>query len=329
VDKPVLVTGGGGYIGSHTCKALAKAGYLPITLDNLAYGHKWAVKWGPFIEGDILDRKVLNEIFEKYHPLAVLHFAAYALVEESVNNPEKYYRNNVSGTITLLEAVRDHECRNFVFSSTAATYGKPKKIPIPVNHPQAPINPYGWSKLMMERILKDFDHAYGIKHASLRYFNASGADPDGETGEMHDPETHLIPLVIKAAFGLRPYIEIYGTDYPTPDKTAVRDYIHVTDLAEAHVKTLNILMDGSDSFALNLGTGKGHSVKEIIEAVDQVSGKPVPKKEVGRRPGDPPVLVADGSDAYQLLNWNPKFTDINSIVETALRWHEKEASLTS
>ena len=329
VDKPVLVTGGGGYIGSHTCKALAQAGYLPITLDNLVYGHKWAIKWGPFIKGNILDRKVLDEIFEKYYPLAVLHFAAYALVEESVKKPGKYYHNNVTGTISLLEAVHDHGCKNFVFSSTAATYGKPKIIPVPVNHPQAPINPYGWSKLMMERILKDFDHAYGIKHASLRYFNAAGADPDGETGEMHDPETHLIPLVIKAAFGLRPYIEIYGTDYPTPDKTAIRDYIHVTDLAEAHVKTLELLMDGSDSFALNLGTGQGHSVKEIIEAVEKVSGKPVPKKEVGRRSGDPPVLVADGTDAYQLLNWKPKFTDINSIAETAFRWHEKEASLTS
>jgi len=326
VEKPVLVTGGGGYIGSHTCKALAQAGYLPITLDNLVYGHKWAVKWGPFIEGDILDRKVMNEIFEKYHPLAVLHFAAYALVEESVKNPEKYYRNNVSGTISLLEAVHNHGCNIFVFSSTAATYGVPKKVPIPVSHPQAPINPYGRSKLMVEWILKDFDHAYGIKHASLRYFNAAGADPNGETGEMHDPETHLIPLVIKAALGLKQQIEIYGTDYPTPDKTAIRDYIHVIDLAEAHVRALNLLLDGSNSFALNLGTGMGHSVKQVIEAVEQVSGKPVPKKEVGRRPGDPSVLVADGTDAYQLLNWKPKFTDINYTVETAFRWHEKETS---
>ncbi len=324
MEKIVLVTGGAGYIGSHTCKALAQAGYLPVTFDNLVYGHKWAVRWGPFVEGDILDRKALYEVFEKYHPMAVLHFAAYSLIEESVKNPAKYYSNNVSGTISLLEAVRDYGCTSFVFSSTAAIYGEPEKIPIPVNHIQLPTNPYGWSKLMMEQILKDFDYACGIKYASLRYFNAAGADPDVEIGEAHDPETHLIPLVIKAALGLIPYIEIYGTDYPTPDETAIRDYVHVTDIAEAHVKALNLLLNGADSFTLNLGTGKGHSVKEVIEAVEQVSGKSVPRKETGRRPGDPYVLVADGTEAYQLLDWKPRFTDINAIVKTALQWHKKE-----
>jgi len=326
LDKTVLVTGGAGYIGSHTCKALSRAGYFPVTLDNLVYGHRLSVKWGPLIEGDILDRKVLDRIFEEYQPLGVLHFAAYIAVGESVRNPGKYYRNNVSGTISLLEAIRDYGCNCIVLSSSAATYGVPEEIPIPVNHPQNPINPYGWSKLMMEQILRDFDNAHNIRYASLRYFNAAGADPDTETGEMHDPETHLIPLAIKAVLGLRPPVEIYGTDYPTPDKTAIRDYIHVTDLAEAHVRALELLLNGSESFALNMGTGKGHSVKEVIGAVEHVAGKPVPFKETGRRPGDSPVLIADGSSAYKLLDWKPGFTDLISIVETAWRWHEKEAS---
>ena len=326
MDKTVLVTGGAGYIGSHTCKALARAGYFPVTLGNLVYGHRMSVKWGPLIEGDILDRKVLDRIFEEYQPLGVLHFAAYIDVGESVRNPGKYYRNNVSGTISLLEAVRDYECDCFVFSSSAATYGVPEEIPIPVNHPQNPINPYGWSKLMIEHMLKDFDNAYNIRHASLRYFNAAGADPDTETGEMHDPETHLIPLAIKAVLGLQPHFEIYGTDYSTPDGTAIRDYTHVTDLAEAHVRALELLLNGNESFSLNMGTGKGHSVKEVLEAVEQVAGKPVPFQETGRRPGDSPVLIADGSAAYNLLDWKPGFTDLTSIVETAWRWHEKEAS---
>ncbi|MFC1538948.1 UDP-glucose 4-epimerase GalE [Candidatus Latescibacterota bacterium] len=323
MDKTVLVTGGAGYIGSHTCKALSKAGYLPVTLDSLVYGHSESVKWGPLIEGDILERNVLDRVFEEYTPLGILHFAAYIDVGESVRNPGKYYRNNVSGTISLLEAARDYNCERFVFSSTAATYGEPEEIPIPVDHPQKPLSPYGWSKLMIEQLLKDFDKAYDICHASLRYFNAAGADPDNEIGEMHDPESHLIPLAIKAVQGLRPAIEIFGTDYPTPDKTAIRDYIHVTDLAEAHVKALECLLSGNESFALNMGTGKGHSVREVIEAVGHISGKPVPVKETGRRPGDAPVLIADSSLANDILDWKPVITDLNDIIETAWNWHEK------
>ena len=327
MNKHILVTGGSGYIGSHTCKALAQAGYVPVTLDNLIYGHKWAVKWGPFIEGDILNRNVLEKVFKEFNPCGVMHFAAYIDVGESVKNPGKYYSNNVSGSLSLLEAVCDHGCKCFVFSSTAATYGVPDEIPIPVDHPQNPINPYGSSKLMIERILLDFDHAHGIRHAALRYFNAAGADPGAEIGELHDPESHLIPLVIRALMGQRPDIKIYGADYPTPDKTAIRDYIHVTDLAEAHVRALDLLLEGSDSFALNMGTGRGHSVREVIDAVEEVSGKSVPVEEIGRRPGDPPVLVADGTRAFELLDWKPKFTDIRDIAETALRWHEKATSL--
>ncbi len=327
MNKYILVTGGSGYIGSHTCKALAQAGYVPVTFDNLVYGHKWAVKWGPFTEGDILDRIALDRVFKEYSPLGIMHFAAYIDVGESVKNPGKYYSNNVSGSLSLLEAARDHGCKCFVFSSTAATYGLPLEIPIPVDHPQNPINPYGWSKLMIERILKDFDIAHGISHAALRYFNAAGADPDGEIGELHDPESHLIPLVIRAVMGQRPVINIYGTDYPTPDRTAIRDYIHVTDLADAHVRALDILLEGRGSFALNMGTGKGHSVREVIDAVEHVSGKSVPSEETGRRPGDPPSLIADGTRAYELLDWKPKFTDIRDIVETAIKWHEKATSL--
>jgi UDP-arabinose 4-epimerase len=317
MDKTVLVTGGAGYIGSHACKALSKAGYLPVTLDSLVYGHSDSVKWGPLIEGNILDRAVLDRAFEEYSPLGILHFAAYIEVGESVRNPAKYYRNNVSGTISLLEAARDYDCKRFVFSSTAATYGNPLEVPMPANHPQNPLSPYGWSKLMMEQILKDFDKAHDFRHAALRYFNAAGADPDGEIGERHDPESHLIPLVIKAVLGQRPAIEIYGTDYDTLDGTAIRDYIHVTDLAEAHVRALELLLDDSESFALNMGTGTGHSVREVIGAVEHVSEKPVPVVETGRRPGDAPVLIADGSAAYDMLDWKPKITDLNTIVETA------------
>ena len=236
----ILVTGGAGYIGSHACKALAKAGYTPIAYDNLVYGHEWAVKWGPFEQGDILDRKRLDEVIKKYRPAAIMHFAAFAYVGESVEQPGKYYRNNVTGSLTLLEAMRDHGVPYIIFSSTCATYGEPEQIPIPENHKQSPINPYGHSKLMIEQMLSDFDVAHGIRSVSLRYFNAAGADPDGETGEDHDPETHLIPLVLDAAIGKRPSITIFGDDYDTPDGTCIRDYIHVTDLASATSKSLSI-----------------------------------------------------------------------------------------
>jgi UDP-arabinose 4-epimerase len=253
----------------------------------------------------------------------VMHFAAYISVGESVENPGKYYGNNVAGSISLLEAVRDFGVKSFVFSSTAATYGVPIKVPIPVDHSQNPINPYGWSKLMIEQILRDFDSAHGIKHACLRYFNASGADPDCEIGEMHSPETHLVPLVIMAAQGLRPDIKVFGTDYPTPDGTAIRDYIHVSDLAEAHVGALELLMNGNASISLNMGTGLGHSVREVITMVEKTSGLKVPYSETGRRAGDPPLLVADGSLAYDTLKWKPRMSDLESIVSTAWKWHEK------
>lgn len=326
MNKNVLVTGGGGFIGSHTCKALALAGYNPVTFDNFVYGHRWAVKWGPLFEGDILDKNALNEAFKEYKPAGVLHFAAYIDVGESVKDPGKYYNNNVCGTVNLLNAVRESGCKSFVFSSTASTYGVPEKIPIPVDHPQKPINPYGWSKLMMEQIMRDFDTAHGIHHVALRYFNAAGADPDMEIGEMHDPESHLIPLTIKAAQGLRSEIKIYGDDYPTADGTVIRDYIHVSDLADAHVKALELLLNGSSSFALNMGTGKGHSVKEVIDAVREVSGRKFTATVIERRAGDPPFLIADGSEAYKMLGWEPKITGLKQIVETAWKWHEKALS---
>jgi len=323
MDKTILVTGGAGYIGSHTCKALKKAGYTPVTLDNMVYGHDWAVKWGPLVRGDILSAADLDGVFATYKPSGVLHFAAFAYVGESVQNPAKYYHNNVTGTLSLLDAMRRHGCGHIVFSSTCATYGVPASLPIPEDHPQHPINPYGWSKLMIEQILRDYEQAYGLTHAALRYFNAAGADPDGEIGEDHDPETHLIPLVIHAALGLRKHIEVFGTDYDTPDGTAIRDYIHVTDLADAHVAAISRLLDKGGSMMLNLGTGVGNTVRQVIEAVERVSGRTVPVVEGPRRAGDPPALYANAGGAGRLLNWTPRLSDIEATVETAWRWHEK------
>lgn len=321
-NVPVLVTGGAGYIGSHTCKALAARGFFPITIDSLIYGHKWAVKWGPLIEGEIHQRDLLEQVFDTYQPVAVLHFAAFAYVGESVISPDKYYRNNVAGTITLLDTMRSHGCRNLVFSSTCATYGIPRTIPIPEGHEQNPINPYGWSKLMSEQIMRDYERAFGIRHVSLRYFNAAGADPDGEIGEDHDPETHLIPLVIQAAIGQRRYVEIYGTDYATADGTAIRDYIHVTDLAAVHVLALKHLLSGKESVVLNVGTGRGYSVREVIKAVESATMLEVPVGESPRREGDPPVLVAEAAQAVKTFGWRPRFNNINATVESAVRWHQ-------
>jgi len=322
MTEAVLITGGAGYVGSHTCKALAASGYLPVTLDNLIYGHPWAVQWGPFIEGDITDALVLDQIFSDYRPKAVIHFAAYAYVGESVEHPAKYYQNNVGGSITLLEAMRRHGCKNIIFSSSCATYGIPLQVPIPENHPQRPINPYGRSKLMMEQIIQDYGHAYGIRYAILRYFNAAGADPEGQIGEDHDPETHLIPILLQTLQGLRPYTEVYGTDYETPDGTAIRDYIHVTDLADAHDRALKYLAQAGQSLCMNLGTGRGCSVLEVIHAVEQVTGKVVAYRTIGRRPGDPPALVAKAEHALSVLGWKPSFVDIRKTVETAWNWHE-------
>ena len=321
----ILVTGGAGYIGSHTCKALADAGYTPVTLDNLVYGHKWAVKWGPLIEGDLADRTLIRDVLEEYRIEAVIHFAAYAYVGESMLEPGKYFRNNVVNTINLLDAMVEHDVGRIVFSSTCATYGTPEHIPIDEQHPQRPVNPYGETKLIIERALHWYSGAYGIRAAALRYFNAAGADPEAGIGEDHDPETHLIPLVIETALGRRPHVEIYGTDYPTPDGSAVRDYIHVADLATAHVQALEKLKSGSENLFLNLGTGTGYSVKEVIAMVEQVSGRGVTARMSPRRPGDPAELVAANGQAGEKLGWTPQHSDLENIIETALRWHEMHA----
>ena len=322
-QKLTLVTGGAGYIGSHTCKALAQAGYTPISYDNLVYGHRWAVRWGPLEVGDINDRARLDAVINQYQPAAVMHFAAYAYVGESVQDPGKYYRNNVAGTLTLLEVMRDHGLDKMIFSSTCATYGVPQSIPIPEDHPQQPINPYGASKLMIERMLADFDTAHGLRSIALRYFNAAGADPEGEIGEAHDPETHLIPLVLDAAAGRRPALTVFGDDYATPDGTCIRDYIHVTDLADAHVRALKVLEQGSNSRAYNLGNGAGFSVREVISAAEAITGRRVPVNIGARRPGDPPRLVGDAARARDELGWSPRYAGLDDILQTAWAWHER------
>jgi UDP-arabinose 4-epimerase len=316
----VLITGGAGYIGSHTAKAFARSRFEPVVLDDLSKGHSCAVKWGPLVKANIGDYAFIREVIARYCIEAVVHFAADAYVGESMRVPRRYFHNNVSNTLALLEAVLDAGIRYFVFSSSCATYGTPETVPVPENQPQFPVNPYGESKRFVERALWWYEEAYGLKSATLRYFNAAGADPEGELGEDHDPETHLVPLVIQAALGIKPWVEIYGTDYPTPDGTAIRDYIHVSDLAEAHVLALRHLMDGGKSTVLNLGTGRGHSIREVIAGVSQRSGRHVPAREAGRRPGDPPVLVADPTLAKHVLGWRPQYSDLATIIDTALRW---------
>ena len=273
--KSILVIGGAGYIGSHACKALSKAGYRPVTYDNLVYGHEWAVKWGPFVKGDLNDRAALLNTFARFDIAGIIHFAAFAYVGESMTNPGLYFRNNTAGTLTLLETMQEAGLDRIVFSSTCATYGMPERVPITENVAQHPVNPYGESKLMVEKLLYWFGVAHNLKSIALRYFNAAGADVDGEIGEAHDPETHLIPLILDAASGRRKHIGIYGTDYATPDGTAIRDYIHVADLADAHVKAIRSLLDGGESGVFNLGTGYGHSVREVIASVERVTGRTV------------------------------------------------------
>ena len=315
----ILIVGGAGYIGSQTAKRVAQAGLKPVVFDNLVYGHRWAVKWGPLIEGDLADGAQIRRVLEEHQITAVVHFAAYAYVGESVTHPRKYFRNNLVGTVNLLDAMLDAGVRDIVFSSTCATYGDPVRVPIDETHPQSPVNPYGETKLAVERVLHWYQRAYPLRFAALRYFNAAGADPEGELGEDHAPETHLIPLAIEAARGGTP-LNIFGTDYPTPDGTAIRDYIHVQDLADAHVAALDKLRNGATSLFVNLGTGRGHSVREVIAAVEKVSGKKVPAKESGRRAGDPPALVADARRAAEVLGWKPRLADIETIVEHAWRW---------
>ena len=321
MSNRVLVTGGAGYIGSHAAKALAVAGYEPVVLDNLARGHREAVRWGPFVEGDLADGTLLRDSLRRFEIGAVMHFAAYAYVGESMTKPELYFSNNVVNSLNLLDAMRQTGVRRIVFSSTCATYGIPEVVPIREEMPQRPINPYGESKLMVERMLHWYGAAHGFAHMSLRYFNAAGADPDGEIGERHEPETHLIPLVLDAALGRRARVEIYGTDYPTPDGTAIRDYIHVSDLAIAHVLALKHLQQGGASGALNLATGRGHSVREVIAAAERVTQRALPRREIERRAGDPPALVADAGRAHALLGWTPGLSDLETIVATAWRWH--------
>jgi UDP-arabinose 4-epimerase len=324
MKKCVLITGGAGYIGSHACKALAIAGYVPVTYDNLVYGHRSAVQWGPFVQGDILDRAALDAALRAWRPVAVIHFAAFAYVGESVTHPGKYYRNNVVGSLTLLEAMRDAGVGQFVFSSTCATYGVPLTVQIGEDHPQNPINPYGASKLMIERMLRDFDAAHGLRSVSLRYFNAAGADPAGETGENHDPETHLIPLVLDAASGVRPDVTVFGGDYPTPDGTCIRDYIHVTDLAQAHVLALQALQAGAATTAYNLGNGKGFSVRQVIDTAHAVTGLPIPVRMGPQRAGDPPELVGNASRIRAELGWLPQHAVLADIIGTAWRWHQAQ-----
>ncbi len=320
----ILVTGGAGYIGSHACKALACAGYTPVSYDNLVYGHERAVKWGPFEKGDILDRERLDRVLRQYKPEAVMHFAAYAYVGESVEQPEKYYRNNIFGSFGLLEAMRDNNVHKIVFSSTCAVYGEPTQVPINEQHPCNPVNPYGASKLTVEHMLRGFHAAHGLRSISLRYFNAAGADLDGEVGEDHDPETHLIPLVLDAAAGVRPSITIYGDDYDTPDGSCIRDYIHVTDLANAHVRALNSLNQNEQCTYFNLGIGAGYSVQEVIERARRVTGKSITAEIGPRRPGDPPRLIADAARAHEELCWQPVYTELETIVQTAWEWHLKK-----
>ena len=321
--QTVLVTGGAGYIGSHACKALAHAGYLPVSYDSLEHGHAEAVRWGPLEQGNIADRARLDEVITRHRPLAVMHFAAYAYVGESVSDPGKYYRNNVAGSLTLLEALRDHGIAACIFSSTCATYGVPQRLPLTEDHPQQPINPYGASKLMVERMLGDFDAAHGLRSISLRYFNAAGADPEGETGESHDPETHLIPLVLDAAAGTRPSVTVYGSDYDTADGTCIRDYIHVSDLADAHVLAMRALLDGAKTTAYNLGNGAGFSVREVIDCARRVTGRDIAVAEGARRPGDPAVLVGDAHRIRTELGWSPRLADLEAIIATAWRWHQR------
>ncbi len=319
----ILVTGGAGYIGSHTCKALAASGHNPIVLDDLSVGHRWAVKWGPLIVGDIGDRALVRKTVKRFKIRATIHFAAHAYVGESVEQPRKYFENNVSKTLALLDALLDAGAHKIVFSSSCATYGVPRRLPIAEDHPQNPINPYGTSKLFVENVLNWYERAYGLRHMNLRYFNAAGADPDGEIGEDHTPETHLIPLVIAAAQRKIPFLELFGTDYDTPDGTAVRDYVHVCDLASAHVKALDHLLAEGASACVNLGTGRGHSIRDVISAVETISRRRVPVSEGPRRPGDPPALIANPQLGQALLGWRPGKSDLLTIVRTAWDWHQK------
>lgn len=325
-QQKILVTGGAGYIGAHAVLALQRSGHQVVVLDNLTYGHQYIIEQVlkvPLIIGDIADRCLLNKLLSNEDISAVMHFAAYAYVGESVAHPDKYYRNNVVGTLTLLESMLAAGVKTFVFSSTCATYGVPDITPILETHPQHPVNPYGSGKLMVEQILKDFDLAYGLKSVIFRYFNAAGADPGGLIGEDHTPETHLIPLVLMTASGKNRSIPILGTDYPTADGTCIRDYIHVSDIAQAHVLGLNYLLQGGVTTVFNLGNGNGFSVKEVIETARQITAMPIPTEKKPRRAGDPPILVGSGEKARKVLNWQPHYPDLGQMITHAWHWHQR------
>jgi UDP-glucose-4-epimerase GalE len=319
-ESVVLVTGGAGYIGSHACKALARAGYRVVVFDDLSAGHRAAVRYGPLVEGDVTDTRSVREALRRYHVSAVMHFAALLDVGESVREPAKYFRNNVAGALSVLEAMTAESVRRFVFSSTCATYGEPLETPIAETHRQQPINSYGESKLAVERALPHFERGSGLKWVSLRYFNAAGADPDGDLGEDHSPEIHLIPRAIDAAVG-GTRLQVFGDDYPTPDGTCLRDYVHVSDLADAHVMALQSISRAGPSDAYNLGTGRPHSVREVISAVERITGREVPWTVAPRRAGDPSVLCAAPGKAQSALGWTPHYSELDSIVETAWVWH--------
>jgi UDP-glucose 4-epimerase len=320
MSKVILVTGGAGYIGSHAVKELGRKGYQPLVYDNLSTGHRWAVRKDKLIAGDLADISLVRQILQQDRPIAVMHFAASSLVSESIERPELYFRNNVINTFNLLEAMLSNKVRYFIFSSTAAVYGNPHQIPIPEDHPLEPVNPYGEGKVFVEKALHWYKETHDLRYVSLRYFNAAGADPEGELGEMHDPETHLIPRILEVAAGKRPFIEVYGTDYDTPDGTCIRDYIHVNDLAQAHILALEALLNGHQSRVYNLGNQRGFSVKDVLEAARGVTGHPLPTKESPQRAGDPPVLVASSERIKKELGWKPHYADLKTILETAWGW---------
>ncbi|MBW2590356.1 MAG: UDP-glucose 4-epimerase GalE [Deltaproteobacteria bacterium] len=324
MKKNILVLGGAGYIGSHMVKDLLRAGYEVVTMDNLSTGHRELLPGGIFYEGNLGDGKLLDRIFSEYQISAVMHFAAFSLVGDSMQNPLSYYRNNIAGTIELLAAMVRHNVKYFIFSSSAAVYGEPVEIPIKEEHPCNPTNPYGATKVAVEQLLNDCDYAYGLKSVSLRYFNAAGADKSCEIGELHEPETHLIPLVLKAASGEQKNIKIFGTDYPTSDGTCIRDYVHVSDLAQAHLLALEALLSGKESSVYNLGNSKGYSVRRVIELAGQITGKTIPTVEVERRPGDPAELVAASDKIRQDFGWKPVYEDLETIITTAWNWHTAE-----
>lgn len=321
----ILIVGGAGYIGSEINKELNNNGYETVVLDSLISGHRESVKWGEFVQGDLANLEDIRGVFEKYPIEAVFNFAAFIEVGESVKDPQKYYFNNLVNTLNLLKVMKEFNVNKIIFSSTAATFGEPKYTPIDEKHPQWPINPYGWTKLMIERVFSDYDTAYGLRYVALRYFNACGANEEADIGENHNPESHLIPLILDAAIGKRENIKIFGTDYPTPDGTCVRDYIHVVDLGSAHLLALKHLLDGGESRQYNLGNGKGFSVREVISAVKKITGKEFKVIEDNRRPGDPPILVATSEKIRNELGWTPKYTDIEEIVATSWKWHQKKA----